>query len=139
MAKPICERCWISFILRLSVASIFVAAAVPKFMGGLESVVSSFQAAFKDTWLPMPLVVLHARILPYLEALIPVWLIVGFRLRLAWVVTTLLMVSLGFGMLVAKQGGIAADNYFYVLFCLAGLYFSQFDRWSIDAPGSKGS
>ena len=137
MTKTICERCWISLILRLAVASLFIGAVVPKFLGGVDKLDIAFQGMFKDTWLPMPLVQLHAKLVPYLEALIPIWLLVGFRLRLAWVVTSLFMVTLAFGMIVAGKGDIAASNYFYVALCLAGLYFSQFDKWSVDSPGTK--
>ena len=139
MAKTICERCWISLILRIAVAVLFVAAVVPKFVGGLDSVVTGFQTLFQNSWLPMPLVILHARIVPFIEALLPIWLLVGYRLRLAWVVASLFMVTLAFGMIVAQQPTVAANNYFYLVLCLAGLYFSQFDRWSVDAPGAKGS
>ena len=122
------EGCWISLILRLAVASLFAAAAIAKFQGGLESVVGYFQSAFKDTWLPPALVTLHARLVPYIEAIIPIWLVSGFRLKLGWVATALFMVTLAFGMMVAKQYAVAADNYRYVLICCAGLYFSQFDH-----------
>ena len=87
----------------------------------------------------MPLVKFHAMLVPYIEVLIPAWLLIGFRLRLGWVVTSLFLLSLAFGTLVAKQGDVAAHNYFYVMVCLAGLYFSQFDKWSVDSPGTKGS
>jgi len=126
------EGCWISLILRVTIVSLLLPAGVAKFMGGLDGVVESFQATFKETWLPMFLVTLHARAVPFVEIVLPVWLLVGIRLRLAWVVTSFFMVSLAFGMLVAKQYGIAANNYLYVLICCAGLYFSQFDRLSLD-------
>ena len=139
MAKTVCERCWISLILRITIALLFVAAVVPKFTGGLSSIVSGFETLFRDSWLPLPLVTLFARIVPFIELIIPIWLLVGFRLRLAWIVSSLFMVILSFGMIVAKQPAVAASNYFYVMVCLAGLYFSQFDRWSVDSPGTKGS
>ena len=121
------EGCWVSLILRLAVASLFAATAIDKFSGNLDSIVTNFQEMFKSTWLPMPLVVLHARLVPYLEALIPIWLLSGFRLKLGWVVTALFMVTLAFGMMVAKQYAVATNNYLYVMICCAGLYFSQFD------------
>ncbi len=139
MAKPICERCWISLILRISVSALFISAVIPKYTGGFENVVTAFQGMFAKTWLPMPLVTLHARLTPFVETLIPIWLLIGFRLRFGWVFTSLFLVSLSFGMLVAGQGAIAANNFFYVALSLGGLYFSQFDRWSVDSPATKGS
>lgn len=137
MDKKNCEGCWISLILRLAFASLFAAAAISKWshgLAGLNGLVTNFQTTFKDTWLPGPLVTLHARLVPYIEAVIPVWLLLGFRLRLAWVFTALFMVTLAFGLTVA-QSSSAVDNYFYVLMACAGIYFSQYDRTSLDSPG----
>lgn len=129
------EGCWVSLILRLAVALLFIGAAVPKWMGPPGATAASFQEFFKETWLPLSLVNLHGRLVPWIEALIPIWLLLGFRLRLAWVFTALFLVSLAFGMVVAQKGDIAAYNYLYVLIACAGLHFSQFDRFSIDGLG----
>ncbi len=133
------EKSWISLLLRLAVASLFIGAVIPKFQGGLDGVVAAFEGMFQGTWLPMPLVKLHARVTPWAELLIPIWLIAGFRLRWAWLFTGLFLVSLGFGMVVAKQGPTAADNYSYLLLVIAGLYFSRFDTLNLDGViGGKG-
>lgn len=124
---------WISAILRLAVASLFLAAAVGKYQTGINGVVQYFQTTFKDAWLPPLLVEFHARLTPVIETIIPLWLITGIRLKAGWIITTLFAVSLAFGMAVVRQYGTAANNYFYVLLCLAGLYFSQFDKWNFDA------
>lgn len=130
------EGCWVSLILRLAAASLFIGAAVPKWMGPPGQTVQMFQSMFQSTWLPMPLVTLHARLVPWIELILPIWLIVGFRLQWAWVATALFLVSLAFGMVVAQQM-IAVGNYFYVLFACVGLYFSRYDRFSIDALAGK--
>ena len=139
MEKNLTEGKWISLILRLAMAALFLGAVVPKFQKGPESIVVLFQSAFKDTWLPMRLVTLHARCVPWIEAGLVVWLIVGLRLRWAWIVAALFLTSLAFGMLVVEKGGVAASNFNYVLICCAGLYFSRFDRFSLDGlrAGSK--
>lgn len=117
----------ISLVLRIAVASLFGAAAIAKFSSGNpEGLVSYFQSTFQETWLPAGLVTLYAKLVPYIEALIPIWLLSGYKLKLGWFVTSIFMVSLAFGLVVAKSPG-AADNYMYVLVCCAGLYFSQFD------------
>ena len=131
------EKEWISLLLRLAVASLFIGAVIPKFQGGLGNVVQSFQTLFQNSWLPMPLVKLHARLTPWIELLIPIWLLVGIRLRWAWILTGLFLVSLSFGMVVAGQGAVAATNYSYLLLACAGLYFSPFDRYSVD--GMRGA
>jgi uncharacterized membrane protein YphA (DoxX/SURF4 family) len=135
MTKQNCEHCWISLILRIAVASHFAAAVVPKWstgLAGLQGIVDSFAATFKDSWLPAPLVAWHARVVPFIEALIPVWLILGYRLRLAWAVTALFLVTLAFGMLVVREYAVAANNFLYVMIACWGLYFSQYDRLSVD-------
>lgn len=121
------EGALISIILRLAMAALFTAAAVGKFQGGLENVAAQIKTAFQNTWLPMPLVTLYVKVLPYVEALIPVWLLSGWRLRSAWTLTGILLVTLAFGTLVTQQGETAAHNYFYVLMACAGLYFSKHD------------
>ena len=137
MSKKNCEGCWISLVLRVAFASLFVAAVIPKWShgkAGLDSLVTNFQTLFKDTWLPRQLVTLQARLVPYIEVVIPIWLLAGFKLRFAWVFTALFLTTLAFGMMVAQSSG-AADDYFYVLIACAGIYFSQYDRTSIDSPG----
>ena len=133
------EESWVSLILRLAMAALFLGAVVPKFQHGLESIVGAFQGAFKETWLPMPLVTLHARCVPWIEAGLVLWLITGFRLRWAWIVAGLFLTSLGFGMIVVGKGDVAASNFNYVLISCVGLYFSRYDRWSVDgiSRGSK--
>lgn len=132
-----CEECWASLILRLAMASLFVGAVVPKFLGGVGNTVGYFQKTFEGSWLPMPLVTLHARWVPWIELALPIWLVIGWRLRWAWLATGLFLTSLAFGMVVAQQGDTAAHNYTLVLMACAGLYFSRFDRCSVDGLRKK--
>lgn len=126
---------WISLVLRLAVGSLFLAAAVRKLKGGMASIqhtVQYFQTTFENTWLPETLVTVHAHATPFIEALIVIWLITGFRLKVAWVFTALFMTSLAFGMSVAGEFATAANNYTYVLICCAGLWMSRGDRLRVD-------
>ena len=131
MDKGYSKECWISLILRLSMVTLFGVAAAGKFMGGLDAVVTHITEMFKDSWLPVPLVAFYARILPWAETVIAVWLFLGVRLKEAWIFTALVLVSLAFGMVVARQA-TAADNYFYVLMACIGLYFSSYDKCNIN-------
>ncbi len=126
------EASWISLILRIAMASLFAVASINKFAGGLSGVAAYFQSVFEPTWLPLPLVAIHAKVIPFAEGLIAIWLLVGLHLRLAWFFTGFVTISLAFGMAVASKYDVAANNYFYVLLCCAGLYFSPLDRWSLD-------
>lgn len=129
-------------LLRLAIGSLFLAAAVRKLQGGAESIrqtVQYFQTTFEKTWLPGPLVTAHAYATPFVEAIIVVWLISGFRLRAAWVFTALFTTSLAFGMAVAGEFDTAANNYTYVLMCCVGLLVSHYDRIRIDGLGRRAS
>ena len=126
-----CVKGAISLILRLAIASLFFAAAVSKFQMGTTQVVAFFKGTFKDTWLPMWIVSLYAHIITWIELVIALWLLSGRGLQKAWFTTALVMVSLAFGMTVAKNIAVAGSNYFYVLMCCAGLYFSPYDCFKL--------
>ena len=136
MGKNCSKECWISLILRLAMVSLFAVAAAGKFMGGIDGVITNITGMFKDTWLPGPLVALYARLLPWAEALIALWLLSGIRLKEAWVFTAVTLISLAFGLIVAKQP-TAADVYIYILTACAGLYFSEFDKCTMASLEKK--
>ncbi len=119
------ELCWISLILRTAMALLFAVAAYGKFIG-LEAYAAMITGMFKNTFLPGWLLSPYIGLLPYAEVLAAVWLLVGYELRKAWIFTAFLLVSLAFGMMVAKQN--ATDNYVYVLVACLGLYVSRYDR-----------
>ncbi len=135
-------RQWASLVIRLAVGSLFLAAAIRKLQGGMETIrktVRFFETTFENTWLPDKLVTAHAYATPFVEAILVIWLISGFRLTAAWVFTALFTTSLAFGMSVAGKFDTAADNYTYVLICCAGLLLSRHDRLRIDAVGGRPS
>ncbi len=126
------EASWVSLILRIAMASLFAAASIEKFSGGLDAVAADFQGLFEPTWLPLPLVSIHARIIPFAEVLIAIWLLTGLYLKFAWIFTGFVTISLALGMVVAAQYDAAANNYFYVFLCCVGLYFCPLDRWGLN-------
>jgi len=120
------EQCWISLILRVSMALLFGVAAYIKFATGLSIYASSMATMFKDSFLPSWLVMPYINLLPFVEVLIAVWLLIGVRLRTAWIFTAFLMTTLAFGIEVNK--GNPADNYIYVLIACLGIYLSKYDK-----------
>jgi uncharacterized membrane protein YphA (DoxX/SURF4 family) len=131
---------WVSVILRLAIAALFFAAAVGKWKGGwqgIEGVVGYFQQTFAATWLPRGMVTLHGYVTSFMEPLLVLWLVLGYRLKTGWIVAGLFMTTLAFGMSVAGKHDVAAHNFTYVLICCAGLYFSQYDRFSLDTPPAR--
>jgi len=126
------EASWISLILRIAMATLFAVASINKFSGGLSGVESYFQTLFEPTWLPLPMVAIHARIIPFIEGFIAVWLLTGLYLKFAWIFTGFVTISLALGMVVVAKYDVAANNYFYVFLCCVGLYFCPLDRWGLN-------
>ena len=125
------ELSWISYILRLAMASLFFVAGVNKFVMGLTTSAQYVIATFAKTWLPTLFVTPYAYLLPFMEVLLAVWLLCGIKLKAAWISTAVLLISLAFGMAVAQQYPTAATNYFYVVIACLGLYVSRFDRCAL--------
>ena len=136
MGKNCSKEAWISFILRIAFATLFGVAALAKFTGGLGVSAQNIIGMFKNTWLPAPLVSLYAFVLPWVEATIAIWLILGIRLKEAWVLTAFTLVSLAFGLMVA-QNPMSSGVFTYVLMACVGLYFSDFDQCNIAKLGKK--
>ena len=120
---------WTSHIARAAIASMYAATSIRYFANGFGGVIGYTERALADTWLPMPLVTGFAHAIPWLELLIWVWLLVGVRLRTAWIVASLYTVTLAFGNMVALKN---VNDYLHVLLCLVGLNAARYDRWSVD-------
>ena len=126
--KENAELSWISLILRVAMGSLLAVAAYGKF-SGLGTYTTMITGMFKGTFLPGWLLSPYVNLLPYAEALAAIWLLVGVKLREAWVFTAFLLVSLAFGVVVAKQS--AADNFVFVLVACLGLYVSRYDACAL--------
>lgn len=131
---------WTSFMLRLAIAALFIAAVVPKWrngLGGLASTADYFVKTFEQAWLPLGLVRIMGYITPFVEALIVLWLLTGIRLKIAWIFSTAFLICLAFGMLVAGKNDVGADNFLYVAIASLGLYISRYDRFNLDPWGHR--
>ena len=136
MGKNCSKEASISFILRVAFVVIFGTAALSKFMMGLGASAQFITGMFQKTWLPAPMVSLYAALLPWVEAAIAVWLLLGINLKGAWVLTSFALISLGFGLMVA-QSPMSAGVFTYLLIACVGLYFSDFDQCNIKNLGKK--
>lgn len=119
---------WISLILRIAIFTLFAAAAISKFDGGISGTIAYFSSIFEGSWLPMVLIKPYAAAVMFIEIALAIWILIGIRLRIAWIATGLFTISLAFGMLVAGEYGTASDNYIYVLICCIGLLLSSYDH-----------
>lgn len=122
---------WVSILTRLSVASLFLCAAIVKTPMGISGVVGYYSSLLEHSLLPGILVRAHATVILFFEYGMALWLLSGVRLRVAWMAASLLLISLALGMIFAGKYDTASDNYLYILLCMAGLLSSPFDRWSL--------
>lgn len=121
---------WLSVLMRLSIGSLLLVAAINKIPGGVSGTVAYYQSLFQNSLLPTFLVTAHASIILFVEFLLGLWLLSGYRLSLAWKASALLLVSLAMGMVFAGKYDVASDNFVYVFLSGVGLFTSPFDRWS---------
>ncbi len=129
------EMSWISLILRVAVGLMFVMACFSKFAGGFGTYVTAIMDMFKGSFLPGWLLTPYVYALPFVEGLVGLWLLTGIKLRAGWILTAFVLISLAFGMMVAKQQ--AGDIYTYVLMVCAGIYTSKFDGCCLGNCGCK--
>lgn len=123
------ELQWVSALLRLSLGTLFLAAALTKIPYGISGTVSYYAALFKDSLLPAVLVETHATVIMFVEFATGIWLLSGYLLAFAWKFAGLLLLSLAIGMVFAGRYETAADNYVYAVITGLGLFLSSHDRW----------
>ena len=121
----------VSILMRLSLGTLFLCAAIVKTPLGIPGIIAYYSSLFDHSLLPAFLVKIHAALILFFEYGLAVWLLSGWRLRLAWKVAGVLLVSLAIGMIFAGKYDVASANYIYVLLCVVGLFSSEFDRWRV--------
>ena len=94
--------------------------------------VEATQAQFAETWLPMWLVTLEARLIPGVEVAVGVLLLVGFKTRWALVAAMILMYTLVFGMIILQNWEIVARHLIYALSLYVLLHNIEFNAHSLD-------
>jgi hypothetical protein len=122
---------WVSILMRLSLGTLFLCAAIVKTPLGIPGIIAYYSSLLDHSLLPAFLVKIHAALILFFEYGLAVWLLSGWRLRLAWRVAAVLLVSLAIGMIFAGKYDVASANYIYVLLCAVGLFSSEFDRWRV--------
>ncbi len=125
----------ISLLLRLSMGMLFFIAGLNKFVGqgGASGAAQWIIGEFKETYLPLFLVVPYAYVLPYFEILLGAALILGIFTRAALLVCGLLLISLALGNAVTHDYATVANNLNYVLITAVALWFASRDNpYSLD-------
>lgn len=123
---------WISFFMRVAIIIFLGFSGVRKVMGGVGESVERMQQFFADTGTPMWLVTGQSWVVPYLEVFIGIWLLLGYKLRGAFIASALLTLNFCGAMKILGKGDVVANNSLFVLLCCVGLFFCHRDRWSID-------
>ena len=122
---------WVSILMRLSLGTLFLCAAIVKTPLGFPGIMAYYSSLFDHSLLPAFLVKIHAALILFFEYGLAIWLLSGWRLRFAWKVASVLLVSLAVGMIFAGKYDVASANYLYVFLCAIGLFVSEFDRWRV--------
>ncbi|HEX6566960.1 MAG TPA: hypothetical protein VF020_21905 [Chthoniobacterales bacterium] len=122
---------WVSILMRLAIGTLFLSAAIVKTPFGIPGIIAYYSSLLDKSLLPVFLIKSHAALILFFEYGLAVWLLSGWRLRLAWKVAGVLLVSLAIGMIFAGKYDVASANYSYVFLCAVGLFVSEFDRWQV--------
>ncbi len=94
--------------------------------------VEATQAQFAESWLPMWLVTLEARLIPGVEVVVGALLLVGYKTRWAIVAAMILMYTLVFGMIILQNWEIVARHLIYALCFYVLLHNIEFNAHSLD-------
>jgi len=114
------------------------------FMHGLSRLpnLAGFAAHLEQTMaktkLPLPLVNAAGYIIPFVELTTGALLLLGFLLRPALVLGSLLMIALTFGICLAQNWTVAAEQLIYLLLLTVLLATARHDRYSLDAWRRRG-
>ena len=120
--------------LRVTIGMMFLVFGIQKFMAGASIIADGIIKEFAGK-LPAVLVSPFAHVIPFAEVGIGALLVLGLFTEIGLVLAGLLMLALTFGMVIAGQGGIVANNIFYAFVIFVLLWLSNNDganRYSID-------
>ena len=96
---------WISTVVRLAMAGILIAAAIPK----MQDIQQSIIAVRAYRLLPEPVVPFVGTTLPFLELLLALFLLLGLFTRIAAIVWLAMMAAFMFGVIWAWTKGLSID------------------------------
>ncbi len=120
----------ITLIIRLVLGLVFLGWGTDKLLHLSESY-TYLTSGFEKSWIPSFLVYAWAAIMPFLETLLGISFLIGFRYRIALVVAGIFMAVITFGLVVQGQASVVASNLVYVLVIIAGLHFSDHNKFVV--------
>ena len=119
-------------LMRITYAVIFLFYGIGKFMGGLSNFVGGMNQQFSGK-LPAFMVMPFAYVLPFGEVVSGALILLGLFSRVGLILSGLLLIGLTFGLVMLGQADKVAHNLIYVLVNFVLLWFSDLNRFSLDA------
>jgi thiosulfate dehydrogenase [quinone] large subunit len=123
----------ITLLIRLMLGLVFIAWGTDK-LQNLPGAYAYLTGAFEKTWIPMFLVYAWAYIMPFLETLMGISFLIGFRYRLTLVVAGFFLAVITFGLVVQGQAQVVSNNLVYLLVVVTGLYFADHNKYAVSHP-----
>ena len=121
---------WITLLIRFSMGIIFFAHGLGKVTTFPESPEGIIEG-FAETWLPNFVVAPFAYGLPFVELLIGLFLLFGYKYLPTLMATGIVLAILSFGKVVQGQPQGVAQNLTYLLVVAVGIYFADSNRWKL--------
>ena len=120
-----------TLLLRLWLGLLMLAAGLGK-VGDPAKFRSQIHEMFDKTFLAGPLLAVFAWVQPYAEVALGALVLAGLLTRPMLALTAANLVVLFFGMFVAHNLAVAANNSLYVLMAVYALRLSEHNKFSID-------
>jgi thiosulfate dehydrogenase [quinone] large subunit len=118
-----------SLILRLALGSLFLGAAIIKVQGGIDGNIAYYMGIFEKSIFPTFLVKIHGSIIMFVEFILGLWLVSGFKLKQAWIASATTLISLAFGMIFVYKFDVVSDNLIYVVMSCVGILIAPYDKY----------
>ncbi len=119
-------------VLRLALGMNMFIHGVGRLGSRYDKFVGDTLTLFAKSPLPEWSVVAFVQVIPYFEAIIGLFVLVGFLSRYFYLLGSLLMLNLIFGMGVIQRWDIVGLQMTYVIIYFLLLFFNECNRYSVD-------
>ncbi len=127
-ADALARNKWVSLLVRLTVIVLFGGLAIQTWIDGPGAFVETLHGQLDPSGFPHWITTAFGWGLPFIQAFLAIWLIVGYKLKAAWFASGLLLIAFGFGQLITPNPVMALFSYLGLLFPIIGLYASHADN-----------
>jgi thiosulfate dehydrogenase [quinone] large subunit len=122
-----------TLLIRLTLGLVFVAFGTDK-LQNLSETYAFLTGGFEKTWIPSLLVHAWAYVMPFWLTLMGISFLIGFKYRLTLVIAGVFLAVITFGLAVQEEPQVVTNNLVYLLVVVAGLHFSDHNRYAISKP-----